>query len=106
MFVVMGLIMTVVVGIFFGLVMTAEMERTWKRNVVCILIALVIGFGLSALFTLECKGDEWTWNNGYCQCNGEWELFDVEHSRHSRDFYYYKCQSCDDVIILHSFFSK
>lgn len=102
----MGLIMTVVVGIFFGLVMTAEMERTWKRKVVCILIALVIGFGLSALFTLECKGDEWTWNNGYCQCNGEWELFDIEYTRHGSDLYHYKCQSCDDVIILHSFFSK
>ena len=106
MFVVVGLLMSVTVGGFMSLMFTSGMKDGWKKVVVAIIVALAIGFGISGLFALERKGDEMAWNNGTCECGGEWDLIDVEHLKNSGELYYYECEDCGYVIRLHSNFGK
>ena len=106
MFVVGGLLMSVTVGGFMSLMFTSGMKDGWKKVVVAIIVALAIGFGISGLFALERKGDEMAWNNGTCECGGEWDLIDVEHLKNSGELYYYECEDCGYVIRLHSNFGK
>lgn len=106
MFVVVGLIMSISVGGFMSLMFTSGMKDGWKKAVVAIIVALAIGFGISGLFALERKGDEMAWNNGTCECGGEWDLIDVEHLKNSGELYYYECEDCGYVIRLHSNFGK
>ena len=105
LFIVTGLVMTFVVGLFMGAMFTSGMKDGWKRAVVTIILALGIGFAIGGLLTLEHVGDQQTWNNGYCACGGEWELIDVEKSRSSSStIYYYTCEECDHLIQTHTNF--
>lgn len=98
--------MAVSVGAFMSLMFTSGMKDGWKKVVACIIISLAIGFGFSGLFALERKGDEMAWNNGHCECGGEWELFDIERLKNSGNLYYYNCEECGAVIELNSNFGK
>ena len=100
MFIVMGLTMSIVVGAFMSLIITSGMRDGWKKNIVAIIIALAIGFGISGLLTLEEKGNVMVWNNGHCtECNGEWHLVDVVKSRtNGGTRYYWECENCYNVI--------
>ena len=49
----------------------------------------------------EGKSDEILWNEGHCQCGGEWHFSNAEHIRNGGDVYYYHCQECGDVIRLY-----
>ena len=105
-FIITGLLMTVSVGGFMSLIFTSGMKSGCKKVIVATIISLVIGFGISGLFALERRGDEIAWNNGNCECGGEWHLFDIEHLKNSGKLYYYECENCFDVIRTHSRFSK
>ena len=105
-FVVTGILFTISAGAFIGLMFTSEMRGKVRRSATTIVIALLIGFGISGLLCLERQVDVDTWNSGYCECGGEWELFDVEHVRNGSDLYFYKCPDCKDSIKLHSEFKK
>ena len=52
----------------------------------------------------ERKVDEQMFNNGYCECSGEWDLFDIEYRKNSGSLYFYKCEECKNVIKLNSEF--
>ena len=103
-FVATGILLTISVGAFMGLMFTSEMRGKVRRSVTAIVIALLFGFGISGLICLEHQADVDTWNNGYCECGGEWELFDVERVKNGSDLYFYKCPDCKDAIRLHSEF--
>lgn len=98
--------MTIVVGLFMGAMFTSGMKDGWKRGIVTIIIALVIGFGIGGMLTAEHQGDVRAWNNGQCECGGEWELINIEHLRNSGELYYHECNTCGYVIRLHSNFTK
>ena len=105
-FIITGILMTVVVGLFMGAMFTSSMKDGWKRVLVTLIIAFAIGFGISGLFTMERKGDEIQWNNGQCECGGDWDLVNIEHLRNGGELYYHECTDCGCVIRLHSKFTK
>jgi hypothetical protein len=51
MFIITGICMTFIVGLFMSIciVNTTEMKDGWKKNLVTIILALAIGFGISGL---------------------------------------------------------
>lgn len=105
-FVIVGVLMTITAGVFFSLMFTSGMKSGLKKNIVSIILAVAIGLGISGLLCLEHAGDVANWNNGYCECGGEWKLIDVEHLRNSGELYYHGCDTCGYVIKLHSNFTK
>ena len=98
MFIVAGLILTVSIGAFMSLLLTSEMKDGWKRNIISVIIALIVGFGISGLLMIEQEGYDKAWNNGHCECGTEWTLVDVERTRHGGKFYYYQCNDCKKII--------
>ena len=104
MFIVCGLVLTVSLGGFFAMIFTSGMKDNVFRLIASIIIAFAIGFVATGLFFLEHRADEQMFNSGYCECGGEWDLFDVEKMRNSGSKYYYKCLECKDVIELHTRF--
>lgn len=100
MFIITGIAMTLIVGVFMALMFTSEMKDGWKRNVVTIILALAIGFGIGGLLTAEHEADKKAWNNGHCaECGGEWHLADVVKGRNNGSTrYYWECVDCYNVI--------
>lgn len=37
------------------------------------------------------------WNDGVCKCEGHYQLFDVERVKSGEEFYYYKCDKCNNI---------
>lgn len=104
MFVVFGLILSVSVGGFVGMILTSGIRNKIMNIIITIILALVIGFGLTSLLMWERTVDEQTFNNGYCECGGEWDLFDIEYRKNSGSLYFYKCEECESIIRLNSEF--
>ncbi len=104
MFVVCGLLLTVSIGGVIAMILTSGVRNKIIKTITTIVLALVIGFGLTGLLFLEHKVDEQMFNGGYCQCGGEWDLFDVEYRKNSGSLYFYKCGECKKVIRLNSEF--
>ena len=104
MFAVCGLLLTISVGGFIAMILTSGIRNKIINIIVTIILALVIGFGLTGLLFLEYKADEQQFNGGYCECGGEWDLFDVEYRKNSGSLYFYKCKECKEIIRLNSDF--
>lgn len=98
MFIVSGLILTISVGAVMSLIFTSGMKDGWKKVIVSIIIAFIIGFGINGLITIEQESYNNAWNNGQCECGTEWTLVDIERSRYGKKFYYYQCDNCKKVI--------
>ena len=103
MFIIVGIVMTITIGAFISLILTSGMN-SWKRWVVFPIVAILVGFGVAGLFTIEAKDDEAAWNNGYCECGGEWNFTNAEHIKNGGDLYYYECEECGDLIRTHRHF--
>ena len=103
MFIIVGIVMTITIGAFIGLILTSDMN-TWRRWVVFPIIAILVGFVVAGLFTMEAKSDEVAWNNGYCECGGKWDFTNAEHLKNGGDLYYYECEECGDLIRTHRHF--
>ena len=56
---------------------------------------MAIAFGVC---TLEAKMDKDTWNNGECNCGGQYEFSNASHRKNGGNYYYYKCEECGKVI--------
>lgn len=105
MFVFLAIVFTVVIGLFLGYMFTTNMKG-WKRGLAILVIAVCIGCGISAMFCAERDGDIKAWNNGSCECGGEWKFSNVEYLRNSGNLYYYYCEDCGRIIKLHTQFTK
>lgn len=97
-FILVGLVMTITIGVFVALIFTSSMDFSLKKWIAIVLIAFTVGYGVAGLFTLEMKMDEEKWNNGYCECGGEWDLINATYVKRRGNIYYYECVKCNNVI--------
>ena len=104
MFIVFGLLLSISVGAFVGMILTSGIRNQIVKIIMTIILSLTIGFGLVSLAVWERKVDEQKFNGGYCECGGEWDLFDIEDKKNAGSLYFYKCEECKRVIRLNSQF--
>ena len=97
-FILVGLIMTVTIGAFVALILTSGVEFSLKKWTAVVLIAFAVGYSIAGLFALETAIDEDKWNDGYCECGGEWDLINIDHVKNRGNIYYYECVKCNNVI--------
>lgn len=101
-FIMVGLMLTVSVGAFVAFIITIDLKGK-QRVVTAVILAFVIGFGLSTLLMVEIKVDNEKWNNGVCiECGGKYEFQSSSYRRSANDKYYYKCKNCGYTIELNS----
>ena len=105
MFLLLSVVFTVVIGLFFGCMLTSSMNG-WKRRIFALVIAVCVGCCFSAMFCAERSSDVYAWNNGSCECGCEWKFSNVEHLKNSGNLYYWYCEDCGRVIELHTEFTK
>lgn len=99
-FILVGLFGSLVLGSFFALIITENMNHAKEptKIIAGILIALIIGFSFSGGVAIEEKTSEKAWNDGKCYVCGEpWEFKNSYKSRRSIT-YYYSCNNCNEVI--------
>ena len=77
----------------FPLMFAFVAPETWRGKIIAILIALAIAFGLATLIYKEAEGNRNRWNNGYCECGGQYQFSSATNYRGSKD-YYYTCDKC------------
>ena len=99
-----------VVSLFIGLPIALGNLGTSKRLLVKGLIRTIAFVGaVSGLLyigiMLSYKSDVKIWNNGQHENCGQWEIFDIEKSRHGSTRYYYKCNECGKTIDLSTNFT-
>ena len=82
-----------VVMAFFPLMIAILAPETWRGKVIAILVALAIGFGMATLLYKDAEGNHDRWNNGYCECGGQYQFSSATNWRGSKD-YYYTCDKC------------
>lgn len=98
-YIIVSLILSGTVGLLLGLAVTFNCGKIAKC-IITPIIALIVGFGIAAIFIVEAKADKIKWNNGYCQkCGTKLELFDIEKYRGNETFYY-QCEN-GHIIELH-----
>ena len=100
-----------VLFIFIGLPITIGNLGNGKKHFVKGLIRTVASVGTIAGLIyigtiLTHNSDSKAWNNGQHENCGQWEMFDVEKSRHGLTNYYYKCNKCGKTIELSTNFTK
>ena len=78
---------------FFPLMIAILAPETWHGRVIAVLIAIAIGFGVATLLYKEQENNHDRWNNGYCECGGQYQFSSATNYRGSRD-YYYTCDRC------------
>lgn len=78
---------------FFPLMIAILAPETWRGRVIAVLIAIAIGFGVATLLYQEQESNHDRWNNGYCECGGQYQFSSATNYRGSRD-YYYTCDRC------------
>ena len=89
-----------IAGTLFGTIAVAGMNgKIWKKAVVFILVSCGIGAILTGGFALDVKQNDFIWNNGYCNCGGEWDFVNGSTYRNSTH-YFYQCEDCEKIIEL------
>lgn len=78
---------------FFPLMIAILAPETWGGKIVAILVAIAIGFGVATLLYKEAEGNHDRWNNGYCECGGQYQFSSATNWRGSKN-YYYTCDKC------------
>ena len=78
---------------FFPLMIAILAPETWHGRVIAVLIASAIGFGVATLLYKDAEGNHDRWNNGYCECGGQYQFSSATNWRGSKD-YYYTCDRC------------
>lgn len=79
--------------ILFPLILAVLGFETWRGRIVAVLIVIAIGFGVATLLYKENESNHDRWNNGYCECGGQYQFSSATNYRGSRD-YYYTCDNC------------
>ena len=92
-FIIFGLILTISVGLFMGLIITSGMNDGIFKNILMLIIALVIGFGITSIAFAERDYEAKKWNNGICtRCNTEWHFQSATREK-SSTMYFYTCEN-------------
>lgn len=77
----------------FPLVIAIFACETWHGKIIAVLIVLAITFGFMTLLYKQSEGNYDRWNNGYCECGGQYQFSSATNYRGSKD-YYYTCDKC------------
>lgn len=77
----------------FPLMIAFLAPETRGGKIVAILVALAIAFGVATLLYKQAEGNHDRWNNGYCECGGQYQFSSATNYRGSKD-YYYTCDKC------------
>ena len=99
------LIIFSVLFLFIGLPITmgnlGRDKKTFIKGLVKTVLFVALISGLIYCGTiLTVNGDKKIWNNGQHENCGQWEMFDIERTRHGSMHYYYKCNECGKVVDL------
>ena len=78
---------------FFPLMIAILAPETWRGRVIAVLVAIAIGFGVATLLYKEAESNHDRWNNGYCECGGQYQFSSATNWRGSKN-YYYTCDKC------------
>lgn len=78
---------------FFPLMIAILAPETCRGKIIAILVALAIAFGVATLLYKDAEGNHDRWNNGICECGGEYQFSSATNYRGSKD-YYYTCDKC------------
>jgi hypothetical protein len=103
--VLLGLGLSATIGL--GLSAIVIENKSYSKNVWLkrIGVALCTGFILTGLISLSTACEQDLWNEGYCDCGGQWELVDIEKGhRNGSTTYYYLCDECDKMLETHVHF--
>ena len=87
-------------GVLFGAVAVAICftDVDTKCKVVGILVCIFLWLFVSGCLILDVYMDRQNWNDGTCECGGEWELAAVSESRFGTKTKYYVCNECGHEI--------
>ena len=106
-FIIIGIIFTIFMGIFLGLLLIGGVPepKEIKAWILLVILALVIGFGTAKLLFIEIEHDRKLWNNGYCStCHNKLEFNGADKNINSSILYFWSCDNCQRVIQLrHNF---
>ena len=69
-----------------------------------VIVAMIIGI-CKYCEHKRYKMDSTTWNNGYCQCGGEWEYQQIVATR-ANTVYVYKCDKCNNLFKSLTYFKS
>ena len=103
-FIVSALVFSATIGVILSyiIVTTFEINNTKKdinyKPLLVTIVALIIGFGLSGLLSIDYHYTQEIYNSGVHRDCGQWELFDIEKDKGCRT-YYYKCNECGELLI-------
>ena len=86
---------------FFPLMIAILAPETCRGKIIAILVALAIAFGVATLLYKDAEGDHDRWNNGYCECGGQYQFSNATNYRGSKD-YYYTCDKCGHTEEFHA----
>lgn len=86
---------------FFPLTIAILAPETCRGKIIAILVALAIAFGVATLLYKDAEGNHDRWNNGYCECGGQYQFSSATNYRGSKD-YYYTCDKCGHTEEFHA----
>ena len=91
-------IFSILSGLFFmPVVMIRNDDKPfWLRFLKALFITLLIGTLIGSALYFDWAGDESEWNDGKCECGGNWNLFDITDYRNNTT-YYYQCEECEKL---------
>lgn len=85
----------------FPLMIAIFASETWGGRIIAILVVLAITFGVATLLYKDAEGNHDRWNNGYCECGGQYQFSSATNYRGSKD-YYYTCDKCGHTEEFHA----
>lgn len=104
-FILVSIFMSLTAGSFMAMCIVNTITENGKpivKWITGIILAVAIGCGIGGLITLQSKGDNKAWNNGYCtECNKPYKFVNKVYHRNGSDEYYYTCNNCGHTIVIH-----
>ena len=90
---IVSLILFGIVAIMLGVLFFIGAETKKSKLIVviaCVIAWLLCAFGVWGSAMLDAN----EWNNGYCECGGQWQPYGVSESRYGATTKYYYCPNC------------
>ena len=105
-FISVSVFMSLIVGGFMAMCIVntiVENSKPVVKWIIGIILAVAIGCGIGGLFTLQSKGDNEAWNNGYCtECNEPYKFANKVYHKSGDNEYCYTCDNCGHTIVIHN----
>lgn len=84
-------------GVCIGGVVSTGCNTKLKSFLCFVMVGFIVTVLLAGMMTLEHAGDERVWNDGHCECGGEWHLVNVSRYKNTTA-YYWECEECLSII--------